>query len=321
MPPSSSASGRTIRGGRSAGFSEKISSKKFPGPRSCRNYGLSHPALRHAAPRVPTSAAPAPPPCSAWRRPRFETGIHCWDHVRWQDNVARKDADWTEREDGARAQALPGKSSARRRVPGAPPAGRPIATPPGCSSRLAITPPTPAARGPFRPMWDGVAIGCPQIPTTLPTLDEILGVHDNVVLHLLKRTSEPADHVYTAHAELEGGRLLQIFEKLLLGWQAQGYELVVDALDVRDARPRRPAEVRSGLRRSARALGHACDAGGNDALRKIHPPEDSNFGWRQSISFRAETARPVLMLHGYPETHAMWHKVAARRLSRDYTVV
>jgi haloacetate dehalogenase len=29
---------------------------------------------------------------------------------------------------------------------------------------------------------------------------------------------------------------------------------------------------------------------------------------------------PVLLLHGYPETHAMWHKVAAR-LARDYTLV
>jgi haloacetate dehalogenase len=29
---------------------------------------------------------------------------------------------------------------------------------------------------------------------------------------------------------------------------------------------------------------------------------------------------PVLMLHGYPETHAMWHKVAPE-LARDYTVV
>src|SRR5258706_6209939 len=28
----------------------------------------------------------------------------------------------------------------------------------------------------------------------------------------------------------------------------------------------------------------------------------------------------VLMLHGYPETHVMWHKVAPR-LARDYTVV
>jgi haloacetate dehalogenase len=29
---------------------------------------------------------------------------------------------------------------------------------------------------------------------------------------------------------------------------------------------------------------------------------------------------PVLLLHGYPETHAMWHKVAPS-LARDYTVV
>src|SRR5213075_3123298 len=28
----------------------------------------------------------------------FEVGVHCWDHVRWQDNVVRKEADWTERE-------------------------------------------------------------------------------------------------------------------------------------------------------------------------------------------------------------------------------
>ena len=28
----------------------------------------------------------------------------------------------------------------------------------------------------------------------------------------------------------------------------------------------------------------------------------------------------VLLLHGYPETHAMWHKVAPA-LARDYTVV
>ena len=29
---------------------------------------------------------------------------------------------------------------------------------------------------------------------------------------------------------------------------------------------------------------------------------------------------PVLLLHGYPQTHAMWHKIAPR-LARDYTVV
>ena len=34
----------------------------------------------------------------AARKRGFEVGIHCWDHVRWQDFVAGKDADWTERE-------------------------------------------------------------------------------------------------------------------------------------------------------------------------------------------------------------------------------
>src|SRR5574341_567742 len=30
----------------------------------------------------------------------YEVGIHCWDHVRWQDFVAGRDAAWTEREMG-----------------------------------------------------------------------------------------------------------------------------------------------------------------------------------------------------------------------------
>ena len=35
-----------------------------------------------------------------------------------------------------------------------------------------------------------------------------------------------AAHVFTLHAELEGMRLLPIFDKMLTGWKAQGYELV-----------------------------------------------------------------------------------------------
>ena len=36
---------------------------------------------------------------------------------------------------------------------------------------------------------------------------------------------EPRDHVFTLHAELEGMKLAPVFEKLLEGWKAQGYEL------------------------------------------------------------------------------------------------
>src|SRR5688500_20185902 len=34
----------------------------------------------------------------------------------------------------------------------------------------------------------------------------------------------------------------------------------------------------------------------------------------------AGSGPPVLLLHGYPQTHVLWHKVAPR-LARDYTVV
>jgi undecaprenyl phosphate-alpha-L-ara4FN deformylase len=71
------------------------------------------------------------------------------------------------------------------------------------------------------------------LPTTLPTLDELLGRtingvtldESNAADFLLSLTETPRDHVYTLHAELEGQKLAPIFERLLTGWQAQGYLL------------------------------------------------------------------------------------------------
>ena len=62
---------------------------------------------------------------------------------------------------------------------------------------------------PFVPLLAGRRSRCPQLPTTLPTLDELIGVDaitvDNVHANLLERTrSLRPHHVYTLHAELEG---------------------------------------------------------------------------------------------------------------------
>ena len=155
----------------------------------------------------------------------FEVGIHCWDHVRWQDFVSARDADWTEREMRRAAERFQEIFHEKSRVWGA--AGwqtnRHAAW---VQEQTCDYASDTRGRGPFRPLWNGVKIGCPQLPTTLPTLDEIIGLHEDVVSHLLKLTERPADHVFTAHAELEGGRLIQVFEKLLSGWKRQGYELV-----------------------------------------------------------------------------------------------
>ena len=100
--------------------------------------------------------------------------------------------------------------------------------------------------GPFVPLLSGPAAqpsqpsqsaiqprrsACPQLPTTLPTLDELIGVDgvtaDNVHQALLARTaSARSGHVFTLHAELEGMKLLPVFRRLIGGWHGQGYQLV-----------------------------------------------------------------------------------------------
>jgi hypothetical protein len=72
---------------------------------------------------------------------------------------------------------------------------------------------------------------CPQLPTTLPTLDELIGregiadanVHEHV--HAASLRPLPHGHVYTLHAELEGMKLLPVMERLLGRWRAEGLAL------------------------------------------------------------------------------------------------
>jgi undecaprenyl phosphate-alpha-L-ara4FN deformylase len=88
------------------------------------------------------------------------------------------------------------------------------------------------------------AAAVPQLPTTLPTLDELIGRPDlagaDPVDHLLALTARTPtrDQVFTLHAELEGGRLLGAFERLLRAWQERGVHLTdlgsyVGTLDLR----------------------------------------------------------------------------------------
>lgn len=82
---------------------------------------------------------------------------------------------------------------------------------------------------PFVPVCNAEIIACPQLPTTLPTLDELIGFNgvttDNAADHMLRLSAmpPPGGHVYTLRAELEGMKLAPVFEKLLIGWRAQGY--------------------------------------------------------------------------------------------------
>lgn len=161
----------------------------------------------------------------------FETGIHGWDHVYWQDHVAGADREWTVRQMRQAVDRYAEIFGATAKVHGA--AGWQMN-----SHALRLTEELGFAccsdsRGthPFLPVVDGETIRCPQFPTTLPTLDELIGVDgitpDSVADRLLTmtETAPVTGHVFTLHAELEGMKFLPVLDRLLAGWRAQGYQL------------------------------------------------------------------------------------------------
>lgn len=161
----------------------------------------------------------------------FEVGIHCWDHVRWQDGVALAENAWVEVEMTRASKRFEEIFGERPRTHGA--AGWQMNRHAlRLTQRLGYTY-SSDGRGshPFIPVIDGEIVACPQLPTTLPTLDELIGVDDitadNVAERLLQLTADSEqDQVFTMHAELEGMKLAPVLDRLLAGWRAQGYELV-----------------------------------------------------------------------------------------------
>jgi len=163
----------------------------------------------------------------------FETGIHTWDHIRWQDHVAEASPQWTRDEMRKAVERYAEVFGAAPRTHGA--AGWQMNEAAYALEREFGFDYASDGRGthPFQPVdARGDPLGVPQLPTTLPTLDELIGldgldpgnVHERVLA--LTDAPPPQGHVYTLHAELEGMRLAGAFERLLAGWKAQGYRLV-----------------------------------------------------------------------------------------------
>jgi undecaprenyl phosphate-alpha-L-ara4FN deformylase len=156
----------------------------------------------------------------------FEVGVHTWDHVRWQDGVSRAPEAWTRRELVLARDEFAQVFGRMPLVHGA--AGWQMnAFVPALERELGFRYASDTrGSAPFVP-GSGVA----QLPTTLPTLDELIGRPDlageDPVEHLLRLVAGAPgrDQVFTLHAELEGGVYLAAFERLLREWQRRGNEL------------------------------------------------------------------------------------------------
>jgi peptidoglycan/xylan/chitin deacetylase (PgdA/CDA1 family) len=162
----------------------------------------------------------------------FEVGVHTYNHIKWQDNVAAADESWTRRE-------LTLARDEFSRIFSRPPAMHGAAGwqinryVPQLERELGFEYASDGrGSAPFVPVVNGLTVDVPQMPTTLPTLDELIGRPDlegvDPIDHLLSLTERQPDrdHVYTLHAELEGNTYLADFERLLRGWRARDANLI-----------------------------------------------------------------------------------------------
>jgi len=205
------------------GFLAKQLRSKAPSAYSIRTmlYGTLLPA--------PMIAASFPEILRRTESQGHEAGIHCWDHVRWHDYLPRFPKELTEGEMG-RAAAL------FREI-----LGHPVATTaaPGWTvspDSLEVQDSLGLAycsdgRGtcPFYPVMAGRRFTTLQIPTTLPTADEILGIDgitpENLPEYYLAHLKDGLN-VLTIHAELEGGAIRGSFVRLLELLAAEGISCI-----------------------------------------------------------------------------------------------
>ena len=161
-----------------------------------------------------------------------EVAPHGWDHVGWQDRIAGLGADAMRADLEKAARAFEAGLGAAARASAAP-GWRTTTAALDVQQALGLRYASDTrGAAPFRPLLGDGRPGTLELPTTLPTLDELLGRARDPVRALLDALG-PGLHVLTAHAEVEGGPHAGVLEGFLTGARRQGVRLVrlIDAAD------------------------------------------------------------------------------------------
>lgn len=155
------------------------------------------------------------------REAGHEVGIHAWDHVQYHDLLDRKSREWLQDWYDRSHEAF--ESIFGCKAKGAvSPAWRSNDTTLALQEQYALDY-AGDCRGlaPFYPIVKGRALTTLQIPTTLPTLDELYGLDGMSERDVNERVwsliREDALNVYALHTEVEGGMLHGAFDAFLQG--------------------------------------------------------------------------------------------------------
>jgi peptidoglycan/xylan/chitin deacetylase (PgdA/CDA1 family) len=201
------------------GFLRKVLRTKAPAAYSLKTmfYGTLLPA--------PMIAESFPEILVAVENQGHEAGIHCWDHVKWDDLLPWLPKPVTAMElgrAGSRFEEIFGRRARTTAAPGWQVTEDSLEVQDAMGLHYCSD---SRGRSPYYPAISGRTFKTLQIPTTLPTMDEILGENgiseETVIDHYLALLS-PGLNVHTAHAELEGGILSPVFRELLKKLLAAG---------------------------------------------------------------------------------------------------
>ena len=160
----------------------------------------------------------------------FEVGAYGWDAVRWTRRVVPGNDAWIEhamRRTCERFEALLGERPRTHAAPG----WRMTRHAFRLTQRLGYAYCSDTCgRTPYIPMCDGELVACPQLPTTLATIEELLahGQTLETVHHEVLRLSEgppPTGHVFSLDADRGAAQLAPVLEQLIDGWRILGYEI------------------------------------------------------------------------------------------------
>jgi peptidoglycan/xylan/chitin deacetylase (PgdA/CDA1 family) len=158
-----------------------------------------------------------------------ETGGHAWDHISWHDGLSR----WS---DGKIRSEFARMHEAYAGIFGRPP--RATAAPGWTVSdaylavreEFGLDYTSDTREGaPFRPVFDSQPSAVPEIPTTMPTLDELLGdprlrTPEALTSHYVGLLRGEGLSVHTIHTEVEGRSQREWFGGLLRQWRDRGAE-------------------------------------------------------------------------------------------------
>jgi undecaprenyl phosphate-alpha-L-ara4FN deformylase len=148
-----------------------------------------------------------------------ETGIHCYDHIRWQDGLVKMTGTEVRKEFGKARREYERIFGGPAKTAGA--AGWQANAFSCAAEDEAGLLYASDCRGthPFFPKAGGTVFKTLQVPTTLPTLDELLGrpeyPEERLVDHYLGLLKVETPNVLTIHAELEGMKYLALFRSFL----------------------------------------------------------------------------------------------------------